>query len=191
MRSLRTLRLGFDRKASLRRIRPQRSAARLARRPEEALPLVHKAAVIGRELLLDTCVYIDVLQGKTPVEVYCLLENRIVNHSCVALAEMTHLMGALDPADKRTASVLKTLGRTIDDIPEHRLSAPSSRMFGEAGMLAGMVTRLSGQPHSIALLNDALLFLQAAATGCDLLTGNRRDFDFFDQIIPGTGVILY
>ncbi|PBN41577.1 hypothetical protein SxD43FB_21020 [Sphingobium sp. D43FB] len=155
------------------------------------MPLVHKAAVIGRELLLDTCVYIDVLQGKTPVEVDCLLENRIVNHSCVALAEMTHLMGALDPADKRTASVLKTLGRTIDDIPKHRLNAPSSRMFGEAGMLAGMVTRLSRQPHSIALLNDALLFLQAAATGCDLLTGNRRDFDFFDQIIPGTGVILY
>ena len=181
--------MGFDRKASLRRIRPQRSAAKLARRPEEELPLVHKAAVIGRELLLDTCVYIDVLQGKTPVEVDSLLENRIVNHSCVALAEMTHLMGALDPADKRP--VLKTLGRTIDDIPEHRLSAPSSRMFGEAGMLAGMVTRLSGQPHSIALLNDALLFLQAAATGCDLLTGNRRDFDLLDQIIPGTGVILY
>jgi hypothetical protein len=109
----------------------------------------------------------------------------------VALGEMTHLMGALDPADKRTASVLKMLGRTIDDIPEHRLSVPSSRVFGEAGMLAGTVIRLSGQPHSIALLNDALLFLQAAATGCDLLTGNRRDFDFLDQLMPGTGLILY
>jgi hypothetical protein len=183
--------LGFDRKASLRRIRPQRSAENLARRPEEELPLVHKVPVVGRELLLDTCVYIDVLQGKTSVEVDALLENRIVNHSSVALVEMTHLMGALDPADKRTGSVLKTLGRTIDDIPEHRLSAPSSRVFGEAGMLAGMVTRFSGQPHSIALLNDALLFLQATATGCDLLTGNRRDFDFLDQLIPGTGLILY
>ncbi|BAK66621.1 hypothetical protein SLG_19460 [Sphingobium sp. SYK-6] len=185
------MRLGFDRKASLRRIRPQRLAARLTRRPEEELPLVHKAAVVGREFLLDTCVYIDVLQGKTPVEVDRLLENRIVNHSSVALGEMTHLMGALDPADKRTASVLKMLGRTIDDIPEHRLSVPSSRVFGEAGMLAGMVTRLSGQPHSIALLNDALLFLQAAATGCDLLTGNRRDFDFLNQLMPETGLILY
>ncbi len=183
--------MGFDRKASLRRIRPQRTAATLARRPEGKLPLASKTTVIGRELLLDTCVYIDVLQGKTPIEVDRLLENRIVNHSSVALGEMTHLMGALDPADKRTASVLKMLGRTIDDIPEHRLSVPSARVFGEAGMLAGMVTRLSGQPHSIALFNDALLFLQAAATGCDLLTGNRRDFDFLDQLMPGTGLILY
>ncbi|MDF0545017.1 hypothetical protein PX699_21945 [Sphingobium sp. H39-3-25] len=163
----------------------------MARRPEGKLPLASKTTVIGRELLLDTCVYIDVLQGKTPIEVDRLLENRIVNHSSVALGEMTHLMGALDPADKRTASVLKMLGRTIDDIPEHRLSVPSARVFGEAGMLAGMVTRLSGQPHSIALFNDALLFLQAAATGCDLLTGNRRDFDFLDQLMPGTGLILY
>lgn len=183
--------MGFDRKASLRRIRPQRPGARLARRPEVELPLASKKPVIGRELMLDTCVYIDVLQGKTPLEVDHLLENRIVNHSSVALGEMTHLMGALDPADKRTASVLKMLGRTIDDIPGHRLNAPSARMFGEAGMLAGLVTRLSGQPHSIALLNDALLFLQAAATGCDLLTGNRRDFDFLDQLMPGTGLILY
>ncbi|MDH2134049.1 hypothetical protein N5J77_23230 [Sphingobium yanoikuyae] len=183
--------MGFDRKASLRRIKPQRSAAKLARRREEELPLVHKATVVGRELLLDTCVYIDVLQGKTPAQADRLLENRIVNHSCVALGEMTHLMGALDPADKRTASVLKTLGRTIDDIPEHRLTVPSSRVFAEAGMLAGLVTRLSGQAHSIALLNDAVLFLQAAAMGCDLLTGNRRDFDFMDQLVPGTGVILY
>ncbi|KMS56034.1 hypothetical protein V474_13580 [Novosphingobium barchaimii LL02] len=183
--------MAFDRKASLRRIRPQRLAAKLTRRAEEELPLSHKAAAVGRELLLDTCVYIDVLQGKTPLEADRLLENRIVNHSCVALAEMTHLMGALDPADKRTASVLKTLGRTIDDIPEHRLTAPSPRVFGEAGMLAGMVTRLTGQPHSIALLNDAILFLQAASTGCDLLTGNRRNFDFMDQLMPGTGLILY
>ena len=58
-------------------------------------------------------------------------------------------------------------------------------------MLAGLVTRLTGQRKSIALLNDAMLFLQAAEMGCDLLTANVSDFDFFDQLLPGTGVLLY
>jgi predicted nucleic acid-binding protein len=142
-------------------------------------------------LLLDTSVYIDVLQGRTPIEVDQLLQTRIVNHSTVALSELTHLLGALDPAHLRTAGVLKALGKTIDDIPQHRLSAPSTRACGEAGMLAGMVTRLTGQRNTVKLLNDALLFMHAAETGCDLLTGNVRDFDWFDQLLPGTGVLLY
>ncbi len=145
----------------------------------------------GRELLLDTTVYIDVLQGRTPVEIDRLLETRIVNHSTVALSELTRLFGALDPAHSGTIAVLKVLGQTIDDIPPHRLTAPSARAYGEAGMLTGLVTRLTGQPGTVALLNDAVLFLHAAETGCDLLTGNVRDFDWFDQLLPDTGVLLY
>jgi predicted nucleic acid-binding protein len=142
-------------------------------------------------LLLDTSVYIDVLQGKTSVEVDRILETRIVNHSTVALAELTHLIGALDPAHHGTAGALKSIGQTIDDIPTHRLTAPSIRACGEAGMLTGLVTRLTGQANSIALLNDAMLFLQAAEMGFDLLTANVSDFDFFDQLLPGTGILLY
>jgi hypothetical protein len=58
-------------------------------------------------------------------------------------------------------------------------------------MLAGLLTRLTGQRNSVSLLNDATLFLQAAETGCDILTGNVSDFDWFDQLLPGTGVLLY
>jgi hypothetical protein len=136
-------------------------------------------------------VYIDVLQGKTPLEVDRMLETRIVNHSTVALAELTNLIGKLDPVHPGTAGALKPLGQTIDDMPAHRLTAPSIRACGESGMLAGLVTRLSGQRKSIAILNDATLFLQAAEMGCDLLTANVSDFDFFDQLLPGTGVLLY
>jgi hypothetical protein len=125
------------------------------------------------------------------VEVDRILETRIVNHSTVALAELTHLIGALDPAHRGTAGALKSIGQTIDDIPTHRLTAPSIRTCGEAGMLAGLVTRLTGQGNSIALLNDAMLFLQAAEMGLDLLTANVSDFDFFDQLLPGTGILLY
>jgi hypothetical protein len=58
-------------------------------------------------------------------------------------------------------------------------------------MLAGLVTRLTGKLKSMALLNDAMLFLQATEMRCDLLTANVSDFDFFDQLFPGTGVLLY
>lgn len=181
----------FNRRASFRRIKPQRQCAPLARRQDVDLPFVSAQHLAGRELLLDTCVYIDVLQGRTPVEADRILETRIVNHSTVALAELTHLFGALDPVHPGTSHVLKLLGQTIDDIPGHRLDTPSARAHGEAGMLAGLVARLTGNPRSAALLNDALLFLHAAETGRDLLTGNVKDFDCFDQLIPGTGILLY
>jgi hypothetical protein len=162
------------------------------RRADADLPFVtYQTTLAGRELLLDTSVYVDVLQGRTPTAVDRLLQTRIINHSTVALSELTHLLGALDPAHPRTAGVLRALGQTIDDIPPHRLTPPSTRACGEAGMLAGLATRLTGQPNSMALLNDAQLFLHAAEAGCALLTGNVRDFDWFDQLLPGTGVLLY
>ena len=181
----------FDRRASIRRIKPQRRTLALFRRANADLRFVSGQPLVGRELLLDTCVYIDVLQGKTPLEVDRILETRIANHSTVALAELSHLLGALDPTHPGTAGALKPLGQTIDDMPPHRLTAPSIRACGEAGMLAGLVTRLTGQRKSIALLNDAMLFLQAAEMGCDLLTTNVSDFDFFDQPFSGTGLLLY
>lgn len=183
--------MSFDRRSSLRRIKPQRPTSTLHRREFADLPLVSDQSPAGRELLLDTCLYIDVLQGRTPMEVDRLLQTRIVNHSTVALSELTHLYGALDPAHAGTPAILRVLGRTLDDIPAHRLSAPSARASAEAGMLAGLVTRLTGQAKTVSLLNDTLLFLHAAETGRALLTGNMRDFDWLDQLLPGSGVILY
>lgn len=183
--------MSFNRQASIRRIKPQRRSVSLHRRANAELPFITIHSFAGREVLLDTSVYVDVLQGRTPIETDRILQTRIVNHSTVALAELTHLFGALDPRHPKTASVLRPLAETIDDIPAHRLNSPSARSFAEAGMLAGLVTRLTGQPRTISLLNDALLFLQAAETGCDLLTRNARDFDWFDQLLPGTGLLLY
>ena len=45
--------------------------------------------------MLDTCVYIDVLQGRTPDNVDRLVQLRLVNHSSVCLSELTHLFGRL------------------------------------------------------------------------------------------------
>lgn len=185
--------MSFDLARALRRIKPQRRADAIRRRPPEELPRVQAPVSTGPELLLDTCVYIDVLQGRTPAPLDELLEARIGNHSTVCLAELTHLFGRLDPAHPGTKSVLRELRRTIEDMPPHRLSSPSEAAIGEAGMLAGMVSRLSGRERGerAILLNDASLYLQALERGWVILTRNASDFDYFDQLLPSGRVLFY
>jgi len=178
---------------ALRRIKPQRAANAIQRRPVSKFPVVRTPASAGTELLLDTCVYIDVLQGHTPASVDDLFEARIVNHSTVCLAELTHLFGRLDPAHPGTKGVLHEVRRTIEDMPGHRLSSPSMTAMGEAGMRAGLVARLSGADRGARprLLNDASLYLQALENGWIILTRNVRQFDYFDQLLPADRVLFY
>jgi hypothetical protein len=122
-----------------------------------------------------------------------LLAARIVNHATICLAELTHLFGRLDPAHPGTKSVLLEIRGTIEDIPGHRLASPSPTAIGEAGMLAGLVARLSGadRTEGPALLNDASLYLHALERGWTILTRNIRDFDFLDQLLPAGRVLFY
>ncbi len=150
-------------------------------------------AASGPELLLDTCVYIDVLQHRAPEGVRSLLTTRLSNHSGVALAELTHLFGRLDPRDDRTGQVLAEISGVISDMPSHRLSSPSLNVQGEAGILAGLVVRLAGiEPRrEQTVLNDAILYLQGVEQGQIVLTRNVREFDWFDQLFPNNRVLFY
>ena len=89
--------------------------------------------------------------------------------------------------------MLARIAAVISGIPEHRLSAPSSSVFGEAGILAGIVARLSDieAGREQALLNDAMLYLQAVENGQVIITRNIREFDFFDQLLPCNRVLFY
>ncbi|HEY2184410.1 MAG TPA: hypothetical protein VGH39_05405 [Xanthobacteraceae bacterium] len=42
-----------------------------------------------------------------------------------------------------------------------------------------------------ALLNDAILYLQAIEDGHTVLTRNIREFDCFDQLFPSDRVLFY
>jgi len=164
---------------------------RLSRRDDSELEFVPAAPEAGAELLLDTCVYIDVVQGRTPPQVDRLLGLRILNHSTIALAELTHLFGRLDPANATTRPALTRLGQAVDMIPPHRLNAPSPRAFAEAGMLCGLAARLTGDANSPALMMDALLMLHATQSGRVLLTRNIRDFDRLQQLEPRSRILFY
>lgn len=146
-------------------------------------------------MLLDTSVYLDVLQGRTPETVDNLLTYRLCHHSAVCLAELSHVFGRLDPAYPTTKSVLKAVADTIEDIPAHRLHAPDATAWGGAGMLAGLLFRLShlpkGEGHERRFLNDALMFHQAGLLGATVLTGNVGDFDYLSQLVPSVRVIFY
>lgn len=140
-----------------------------------------------------SCCYIDNLQDRLPGAVDNLLVTRLSNHSGVALSELTHLFGRLNPRDSRTEAVLAKIRAAISLIPPHRLTGPSINVLGEAGILAGLVARLAGidSGRRQALLNDAVLFLQALEQGQTLLTRSIREFDWFDQLLPIGRVLFY
>jgi predicted nucleic acid-binding protein len=167
----------------------------MTRRADAELAWALNEPRVGGALVLDTCVYLDVLQGRTPVAVDELLTYRTCYHSAVCLAELTHVFGRLDPAHPSTNGVLQTIRGVIEDIPQHRLQAPDSAIWGEAGMLAGQLFRLSGLPkgggHERKYLSDALIYLQARALGASVLTANIGDFDLLNQLVPTVPVVLY
>lgn len=184
--------MSFDVAASRRRLKPEKRTTPLTRRSDEALEFV-TSETQGANVLLDTTVYIDALRGARPDAVRALLRNSRVQHSAVALAELTHALGRLDPEHANTAVTGNSIARMIAAIAEERMSAPSVRAFGEAGIVAGMVARLRGMApaHAQALLNDALLFLQAAEQGAILLSRNIADLDLIQQLVPSGRVLFY
>lgn len=186
--------MSFDLQRSERALKPQARGAHKAR-PETELRWVNSEAKAGPPLLIDTTVYLDALQGRTPAAVDDLLRYRSIFHSAVCLAELTHAFGRLDPAHSGTRKVLAALSGAIDDIPRHRLFAPDTDLWGKAGILAGKALRLgripTGQGQERKLLNDSLIYLQARKVGAAILTRNVRDFDLLEQLVPSGIVICY
>jgi predicted nucleic acid-binding protein len=188
--------LSFDLRGAERRLKPQKDTASLRERARGDLRWAADEARTGGPILLDATVYIDVLRGRTPAEVDNLLRFRSVFHSAVCLAELTHAFGRLDPKNPRSGRALAAITGLIEaDIPRHRLFGPDIQNWGEAGMLAGKALRLSGLPAGKGLerelLNDSLIYLQARRVGAAVLTRNRRDFDFLNQLDPSGAVIFY
>jgi hypothetical protein len=185
--------LSFNLDAALRWLKPQRKVRPLKRRRDDKLSWIADAAGIGSPVLLDSTVYIDTLQGRSPQALDAFITLRTCNHSAVCLSELTHAFGRLRPMDPRTASALKVIGQTIRDIPVHRLVAPDIETWGAAGILAGILFRLGSYAAGAErkCLNDSLVFLQGRKLGWPVLTGNIMDFDFLNQLVPDGRILLY
>jgi predicted nucleic acid-binding protein len=187
--------LSFDLRRSERALKPQQVRRPLKPRAESALRWAEGEPKAGGPLLIDTTVYVDVLQGRIPAAACDLLRYRTIFHSAVCLAELTHAFGRLDPRHRSTKAALKAIAGTIEDIPRHRLFAPDIDTWGKAGMLAGKALRLGGiapgQGEARKLLNDSLIYLQARMVGAAILTRNRRDFELLEQLVSSGVMIFY
>lgn len=157
------------------------------------LPFASVDDLAGQPLILDTCVYVDQMQGRAPALVEQLIDIRQVNHSTVAIQELMHIVGVLDPDDPRTAAVVEAVGGQIEAMPEHRVFAPDAEVLGRAALLAGILSRLQGYARDAKLkaLQDCVLFLQAQKLGFAVLTANVAEFDLLLQLVPTGRVLFY
>jgi hypothetical protein len=182
----------FDFDAAVRwgRLDPGRT---LSRRDDADLPFIGDHPGAGHGLLLDTCVYIDGLQGRSPDSVGELLTVRVANHSTVAIQELMHTVGVLDPADQRTKGVVKQIGVLVEAMPAHRTFTPDADVLARAALLSGILCRLQGYQKDARLraLHDCVLFLQAQKLGFAALTANIGDFDYLLQLVPAGRVLFY
>jgi hypothetical protein len=163
---------GFDVAAARRWARPFPRKT-LARRPDAALPFAGEGELAGQPLLLDTCVYINQMQGRAPRLVEQLIDTRQVNHS--------------------TAAVVEAVSDQIEAMPEHRVFAPDAEVLGRAALLAGILSRLQGyaRGEKLKALADCVLFLQAQKLGFAVLTANVAEFDLLLQLVPTGRALLY
>ncbi|MBZ9994067.1 type II toxin-antitoxin system VapC family toxin [Mesorhizobium sp. BH1-1-4] len=182
----------FDVEAALRSLRgfPTKT---LARRPDDQLSFVNEGELGGQALLLDTCVYIDRLQGKAPVLVKQIMDARHNNHSAICIQELGHTLGVLKPKDTRTPGVYRAVSEVIRSMPRHRILTPDADVLGRAAVLNGVLCRLQGYQNDQKLrcLYDCTLYLQASKSGLVLLTRNIADYDFCGQLFPGGKVLFY
>lgn len=165
----------------------------LARRRDEELSFVREESLGGQPLLLDTCVYIDQLQARTPQLLDGLIDARQVNHSAVSIQELMHTVGVLDPHHLGTTAVIDAIRQLIRAMPAHRVFIPDVDVLGRAALLSGMLCRLQGYGTNARLraLQDCVLFLQGQKLGFTLLTANISDFDYLLQLIPVGRVLFY
>jgi predicted nucleic acid-binding protein len=180
----------FDAARRWARLNPRRT---LVRRGDDQLPFVNAGRIGGQGLLLDTCVYIDQMQGRSPWVLDDLVARRQVNHSTVAIQELMHTVGVLNPSDVRTAAAVNEIGKQIKAMPPHRIFAPDEEVLGRAALLSGILCRLQGyeKDGKLRALQDCVLFLQARKLGLVALTANISDYDILLQLIPAGRALFY
>jgi predicted nucleic acid-binding protein len=180
----------FDAARRWARFDPQKT---LARRGDNELPFGNANLIGGQGLLLDTCVYIDQMQDRSPQTLDDLIAQRQVNHSTVAIQELMYTVGVLNPSDARSAGVLAEIGKQIKAMPPHRIFVPDIEVLGRAALLSGILCRLQGYDKEAKLraLQDCVLFLQARKLGLVVLTANVGDYDMLLQLIPAGRALFY
>lgn len=177
----------------LRRCRNALNRTALALRLDEELDFFPESDVAGERIMLDTCVYVDQLQGRLPAPVAERVEARTTLHSPIVLGELSFLLGRLDRGDIRTEGALAGIRGLLAGIGEHRIVPLAAEDTMRGMILSGCMARLSrydaGSRRNVH--NDAILAAHATRAGCLLVTRNIADFDRLWQLEPRLKVAFY
>ena len=142
----------------------------------------------GRPMLVpDTNIYIMSAAGTLPEPARRLVEISLLFHCSVCLAELATGIANFDPSNSGWRAVRDHYCALFDAVPDSRLLTPDDRVWLEAGVIAGTLARTQNfQKHQRKeCLNDALIYLTATRAGLPVLTANRDEFDFIQQIVAG------
>jgi predicted nucleic acid-binding protein len=178
--------LSIDLKSTLRRRKPAKRTSQLVPRPREALVDLTALPSGPLFLLLDTNVYINRAAGRLAPHVRDGVDQALLFHCSVALAELALGVANADPSRAGWTAMQDHYAELFASIPASRLVTPDAQIWTDAGVIAGTLTRTQGfQPHQRKeCLNDALIFLTAAKAGIPVLTANRDEFDLIQQLAP-------
>ncbi len=135
-------------------------------------------------LLLDTNVYIHRAAGRLPAALAEMIDRTLLFHCTVALAELATGIANADPARSGWEAMRDHYTALFAAIPDSRTLTPDAQNWIDAGMVAGVLSRTQGfqRYQRKECLNDALIYLTAAKAGLPVLTANRDDFDYIQQI---------
>jgi predicted nucleic acid-binding protein len=184
--SAQTTILSIDLKGALRRRKPAKRTSQLAPRPREALVDIGALSSLPLFLLLDTNVYINRAAGRLDAAVRDAVDQALLFHCSVTLAELAVGVANADPMRPGWSALQGHYAELFASIPASRLLTPDAQVWTDAGVIAGTLARTQGfQPHQRKeCLNDALIFLTAAKAGLPVLTANRVEFDLIQQLAP-------
>ena len=183
----------FDFNNVLRRTRTARKTTSLTRTDRSDLPLAEDLSPLGATIMLDTCVYIDILKDTTPATVDALLALANVRHSSVALSELAITFGILNPKDTRSQAVLTSYEKFINGIADYQVSEPSAASSTMGAIRAGTIARCHGYSDQDRknVMNDGIIAAHAVEKSAVLVTRNIADFDYLSQLDPMFKVVFY
>ena len=178
----------IDLRKIIRSRKPEKCRIQLSTRPDNDLIRASDIAGRGQQPFVpDTNIYIMDAAGILPRAAETLIDQGLIFHCSVCLAEISVGVGKYSPMATDWESVADHYAGLFGSILANRLLVPDAETWADAGMVAGILARTQGfqKQQSKDLLHDAVIYLCAAKHGLPVLTDNKADFDLLQQSAPG------
>ena len=146
--SAQTTILSIDLRGVLRRRKPTKRISQPVRRPRDALISLTALPTRPLFLLLDTNIYINHAAGRLAPDVRESIDQALLFHCSVALAELACGVANADPSRPGWLAIQDHYTELFASIPPSRLVTPDAQVWTDAGVIAGTLARAQGfQPY--------------------------------------------